>query len=91
MISSHIFFDNWQPHRIQNPLHGIPKARLLSQVEEFVGEKGFNDRLKLFQKGALLAQNPKTFESIPELDEEDKAAIRREITRALWSPLFLFC
>jgi hypothetical protein len=60
-------------------------------VEEFVGEKGFNDRLKLFQKGALLAQNPKTFESIPELDEEDKAAIRREITRALWSPLFLSC
>ncbi|KAJ6536340.1 hypothetical protein B0H19DRAFT_962966 [Mycena capillaripes] len=76
--------------RIQNPLHGIPKARLLAQVEEFVGEKGFDANLKLFQKGALLAQNPKTFESIPELDEEDKAAIRREITHKWSQPRDLY-
>ncbi|KAJ7679753.1 hypothetical protein B0H17DRAFT_1077620 [Mycena rosella] len=76
----HINLVNNVNARIQNPLHGIPKARLLAQVEDFVGEKGFHDQLKLFQKAALLAQNPKTFESIPELDEEDKATIRREIT-----------
>ncbi|KAJ7480835.1 hypothetical protein FB451DRAFT_1446910 [Mycena latifolia] len=76
--------------RIQNPLHGIPKARLLTQVEEFVGEKGFEKDLKLFQKGALLAQNPKTFESIPELDEQDKAAIRREITHKWSQPRDLY-
>ncbi|KAJ7887878.1 hypothetical protein B0H14DRAFT_2694867 [Mycena olivaceomarginata] len=86
----HINLVNNVNARIQNPLHGIPKARLLSQVEEFVGEKGFNDRLKLFQKGALLAQNPKTFESIPELDEEDKAAIRREITHKWSQPRDLY-
>ncbi|KAJ7321019.1 hypothetical protein DFH08DRAFT_1085989 [Mycena albidolilacea] len=86
----HINLVNNVNARIQNPLHGIPKARLLSQVEEFVGEKGFNDRLELFQKGALLAQNPKTFESIPELDEEDKAAIRREITHKWSQPRDLY-
>ncbi|KAJ7790395.1 hypothetical protein B0H14DRAFT_2939897 [Mycena olivaceomarginata] len=86
----HINLVNNVNARIQNHLHGIPKARLLSQVEEFVEEKGFNDRLKLFQKGALLAQNPKTFESIPELDEEDKAAIRREITHKWSQPRDLY-
>ncbi|KAJ6506742.1 hypothetical protein C8R45DRAFT_970404 [Mycena sanguinolenta] len=76
--------------RIQNPLHGIPKDRLFAQVEEFVREKGFDDKLKLFEKGALIAQNPKSFESIPELDEEDKEAIRREITHRWSQPRDLY-
>ncbi|KAF8195818.1 hypothetical protein K438DRAFT_1760708 [Mycena galopus ATCC 62051] len=37
----------------------------------------------LFQKAALLAQNPSTFESIAELDENDKIIIRREVTPPL--------
>jgi len=36
-------------------------------------------------KGALLAQNPKDFENIPELDETDREIIRRETTRQ-WRP-----
>jgi hypothetical protein len=35
----------------------------------------------LLKKGALIAQSPKDFESLPELDEADKAIIRRETTR----------
>ncbi|KAF7362073.1 putative polyol transporter 1 [Mycena venus] len=76
--------------RIQNPLHGIPHDRLLAQVEEFVREKGFDDQLALFQKAALLAQNPSKFESIPELDEEDKAIIRREVTHKWDQPRALY-
>ncbi|KAK6974591.1 sugar transporter [Favolaschia claudopus] len=86
----HINLINNVNARIQNPLHAIPRGRLLTQVEEFVNEKGFSDKLKLFQKGALLAQNPKTFESIPELEEEDKAAIRREITHKWAQPRDLY-
>ncbi|KAJ8095230.1 hypothetical protein PM082_010452 [Marasmius tenuissimus] len=44
--------------KIHNPLHGIPKAKLMSQVEEFTRERGFDDLLPVFQKGALIAQNP---------------------------------
>jgi hypothetical protein len=33
------------------------------------------------RKGALLAQNPGKFETIPELDEADREVIRRETTR----------
>ncbi|KAJ7502799.1 hypothetical protein B0H11DRAFT_1711553, partial [Mycena galericulata] len=76
--------------RIQNPLHGIPHDRLLAQVEEFTREKGFDDQLAIFQKGALLAQSPKNFESIPELDESDKATIRREVTHKWHQPKALY-
>ncbi|KAF8339671.1 uncharacterized protein EI90DRAFT_3279266 [Cantharellus anzutake] len=66
--------------RIQNPLHGIHRDDLLRDVERFAREKDLEEQLKLLQKGALLAQNPSQFETIPELDEADRQAIRREKT-----------
>lgn len=69
--------------RIQNPLYGISKKELLSQVEDFAKEKGMEDITSFLQKGALIAQNPSHFETIQELDGEDKEAIRRETTRKL--------
>ena len=56
----------------------------MSQVEQFTREKGFEELLPLFQKGALLAQNPGKFEEIAELDEADKEVIRREVTRKVF-------
>lgn len=68
-------------YRIQNPLHGIPKDSLMAQVEAFAREQGMEDIEPILKKGALIAQSPKNYESIPELDENDKAVIRRETTR----------
>ncbi|KAF9266880.1 hypothetical protein L218DRAFT_955981 [Marasmius fiardii PR-910] len=76
--------------RIQNPLHGIPKKTLLAQVEDFTREHGFEEQSLLFQKGALLAQSPKSFEEIPELDENDKEVIRREVTHKWSQPRQLY-
>ncbi|EAU81614.1 sugar transporter [Coprinopsis cinerea okayama7 len=70
--------------RIQNPLHGIPEATLLRQAEEFAIDHGLEDKVDLFKKGALLAQNPADFESIPGMTEEEKEHIRRETTHR-WS------
>ena len=53
----------------------------MENVEEFVKDKGLEDKLGLFQKAAILAQNPKDFEQIPGMTEEDKEVIRRETTR----------
>jgi hypothetical protein len=53
----------------------------LRQVEDFAREKGFEDKTVLFQKGAMLAQNPSAFETLEDLDEADRAIIRRETTR----------
>ncbi|KAF8152368.1 sugar transporter [Crassisporium funariophilum] len=70
--------------RIQNPLYGIPRSTLMKNVEAFVADKGLEDKIDLFKKGAVLAQNPKDFESMPELTEDDKYHIRRETTNR-WS------
>ena len=67
--------------RIQNPLRGIPRSTLLKQVENFVAEKGLQDKTDIFKKGAILAQNPKDFEKLDDLTETDKEIIRRETTR----------
>jgi len=66
---------------LQNPLRDIPRATLLKQVEAFVEEKGLQDKTDLFKKAAVLAQNPKLFEELDVLTEEDRAIIRRETTR----------
>ncbi|KAG6811257.1 hypothetical protein H0H92_008300 [Tricholoma furcatifolium] len=76
--------------RIQNPLHGISKEVLLSQVDEFAKEKGMEDIVHLLKKGALVAQNPKDFESMPELDDADKEFLRRELTHKWSQPRDLY-
>ncbi|KAL9711736.1 hypothetical protein Ac2012v2_004808 [Leucoagaricus gongylophorus] len=76
--------------KIQNPLYGIPKEKLLSQVEDFASEKGMEDITIFLQKGALIAQNPSQFEMMPELDEADKEVIRRETTHKWSQPRDLY-
>ena len=67
--------------RIINPLNGIPKSELFGQVSRFCADNGLQDKEKTFQKGALVAQSPAGFEDIPDLDEDDRYHLRREITR----------
>ncbi|KAK0220814.1 hypothetical protein EDD85DRAFT_275555 [Armillaria nabsnona] len=76
--------------RIQNPLHGIPQDKLLAQVEEFTREKDFDEYIETFKKGALLAQRPGEFETLPLLDEADREAIRREKTHKWSQPKDLY-
>lgn len=47
------------------------------------------DITPILKKGALLAQNSKDFENIPDLDETDKEVIRKETTRSFSTPLCL--
>jgi len=48
------------------------------------------DKLTIFQKGALVAQNPDDFDNIEELDAEDKRHLRREITHKFHLPKDLY-
>ncbi|RSL79992.1 hypothetical protein CEP51_006905 [Fusarium floridanum] len=81
---------------IRNPLKEIPRDRLLKSVAEFQQEKGLpDDTLPLLKKGALVAQSPADFEALEELDEEEKEALRQEVThkwrhpRSLYYTIFL--
>ncbi|KAK1229185.1 hypothetical protein PQX77_007757 [Marasmius sp. AFHP31] len=86
----HVDLTNNVNAKIQNPLYGIRKENLLTQVEEFCRERGFEEDIELFKKGALVAQNPKTYEEIPELDEEDREHLRREVTHKWSQPRDLY-
>lgn len=69
---------------VMNPLSGKSQQQLLSEVEEFCNTHGFQSDLAIFQKGALVAQHPNSFEDLPQLTEEDRYHLRREITHR-WS------
>jgi hypothetical protein len=70
-------------YRIYNPLAGISKTQLFINVTHFCEAYGLEDKIDTFKKAALLAQSPLNFESIDELDEDDKYHLRRETTRKL--------
>lgn len=53
----------------------------MRKVQVFTKENGLEDKIEVFQKGALLAQNQTDFEIMGELSESDKEVIRRETTR----------
>ncbi|EME43669.1 hypothetical protein DOTSEDRAFT_174631 [Dothistroma septosporum NZE10] len=69
---------------IRNPLVHQTKDELHHDVVLFCTEYGFQDKVDLFQKAALVAQRPDQFEDIIELSDDDKYILRREITHR-WS------
>ncbi|KAI8296075.1 Polyol transporter 5 [Colletotrichum sp. SAR 10_98] len=76
---------------IRNPLKGIPKAQLMEQVAVYQKTQGLpDDILPLLQKGALVAQNPALFETLDELDESEKIALREEVTHRWKHPWALY-
>ncbi|KDQ21959.1 hypothetical protein BOTBODRAFT_26364 [Botryobasidium botryosum FD-172 SS1] len=75
---------------LANPLAGIPREQLLRDAEAFARERGLEDHVDVFRKGALVAQDPLAFDSLPELNEEEKAALRRERTHKWDQPKKLY-
>lgn len=72
----------------KNPLAGLTKDELLADVEAFAQEKNLTHILDDLKKGALIAQDPKSFESLTELSEGEKEILRREKTHR-WSQPFM--
>ncbi len=69
-----------KPVIVQNILSTFSRSELLEDVKAFAAQKGLEDHLEDLQKGALVAQHPTRFESIPELTSEDKQVISYEAT-----------
>lgn len=46
----------------------------------FAQEKGLGEFEEYFAKGAVVAQDPLIFESLTLIDDDDKRALRREVT-----------
>lgn len=69
---------------------GISKDDLQSQVRAFCREYSFEDKENTFFRGALAAQNPRDYEDIPELTDDDKYWLRREVTNRWHLPKALY-
>ncbi|KAK5944642.1 hypothetical protein PMZ80_001840 [Knufia obscura] len=76
--------------KISNPLGDIPREQLLADVEAFAHRTGMTSELELLQKGALVAQNPAGYESLPELDDDERSALRVEVTKKWNHPWKLY-
>ncbi|KAF2396888.1 MFS transporter [Trichodelitschia bisporula] len=66
---------------IRNPLVSLTEEELLDDVEAFAAEFELTDILPLLRKGALIAQNPFEFDSVPGLDTEEKNELLLERTK----------
>jgi hypothetical protein len=62
----------------------------LRDVEEFAREAQLTGDIEMLRKGALVAQSPHLFESIPEIDETDRGHLRTEVTNRWRHPKTLY-
>jgi len=76
--------------RLRNPLAGIPRNTLMADVEEFARQKDLMDHLPILKKGAILAQNPLAYDSMPELTDDEKMIIDREHKHRWSHPALLY-
>lgn len=75
---------------LENPLAGKSRESVIRDARRFARDHGMAEYEEDFVKGALVARDPDNFENIPELSEEDKAALRFEITHKWRQPFMLY-
>lgn len=76
--------------RIKNPLASIPKAQLVNEVEDFARANGLEDISPLLIKGALIAKDPPSFESVDGIEPQEVEAIRNEVLHKWRQPRALY-
>src|SRR5579871_6884986 len=75
---------------LENPLAGKSRETIIRDARRFARDHGMAEDEEDFVKGALVAQRPDDFEDIAELSEEDKAALRFEITHKWRQPFMMY-
>jgi hypothetical protein len=76
--------------KVRNPLAGLSRNKLMANVEAFTREKGLDEHLELFKRGALLAQNPAGVSTLEELSEDERRAVEYEYTHKWSHPTMLY-
>lgn len=67
-----------------------PELNYRLQVEHFANQHGLNSEVELLKKGALVAQDPAGYQSLPELSEDEKHAFYTEVTKKWSHPFKLY-
>lgn len=63
---------------VKNPFKGISKEQILSDAAHFAQKFDLVDQTEYFQKGALVAQHPDSYEEIVELNTYDRKILQDE-------------
>lgn len=72
------------PDDVLNPLTGMSTGEVIEEADAFVNQFGFESDREVFRRGALVAQNPKGFETINELSQDEKNGLAHERDH-IWS------
>jgi hypothetical protein len=75
---------------VHNVLAHLSKEELLADVDRFATQHGLEEHIHDLRKGALLAQKPQQYMSLPELDESDRAIITQERLHKWKHPMTLY-
>ncbi|KAJ9092100.1 hypothetical protein QFC21_006966 [Naganishia friedmannii] len=75
---------------VENVLSHYSKEELLADVDRFAAEHDLGYAIDDLRKGALLAQKPHQYMTIPELDEADRAIITQERLHKWKHPMTLY-
>ena len=62
----------------------------MQDVESYAQEYGLMDIMPMLRKGALVAQNPHSIDTIPGLTDEERAALHDETTHRWRHPKILY-
>ncbi|KAL2826326.1 putative MFS myo-inositol transporter [Aspergillus cavernicola] len=76
--------------KVKNPLAGLTREELFNDVEIFARQKDLEHILPELKKGALISQNPKIFEELSDLSEDEKELLRREKTHRWHQPFMMY-
>ena len=75
---------------IENPLGHLTPEQLLRDVREFARSKGLDQHLSLLKKGAQIAKDPRCFEVVRGITEEEKNALYDEEHHRYKQPFALY-
>lgn len=76
--------------QIGNILQAHTQEELFADVDDFVNKYQLDDHKVTFRKGALVAQSPTGYDSIPGLTESDKQSLRYEADHKWKLPFRLY-
>ncbi|CAO1630928.1 unnamed protein product [Sympodiomycopsis kandeliae] len=76
--------------RLANPLKGFSQDEVIQRGRAFAAQAGVPEKADLFAKGAVLARDPLMYETLPLLDDDDRAALKREETHRWDQPKMMY-
>lgn len=75
---------------VENPLTRCSKEQVVYDARAFAESHQMADHADLFGRAALVARDPKQFEMIPDLDEQERAALAYERDHKWHGPFMLW-